>query len=421
MNIIKRIITIVLVILMFVFSLGVYADSYLIKIWFEDTNNERMSPVYTKEISVVPIVKTVGYGYAYATYEDTNGADTIIKTIIYDENLNENTYTYAKNFEMNGTDYSHHNISISNMSVVNKTFVKYVAYDNEIVSIYTSQTSQEYKNVTYNKETESFNIYGVNTKGLPVFYGDLSYRDLEILYLDEQHMYDVVVYDYGVNIIDYYAIDNLATAKFDVGTMLIDNELSLYLDYEINRDYNRVRIELYDEDMNFISDDLNPEVENEEYKYELAANNFIGYSYLSFDLNSLKDLGIPALTSVTKVFNKPYTYKNDKGVEETVASGVTFAKAEKSYADYTLVEYGMLFTKENIEISDFLIGKEKIQKAKGEAIGQSGRYYGILFYGPGIKFGETYYTLPYAIYENTNGEQITVYGQNKTSFTPEEE
>lgn len=128
---------------------------------------------------------------------------------------------------------------------------------------------------------------------------------------------------------------------------------------------------------------------------------------------------VPEVTPVTNIYNKPYTYVNESGVEETVASGVTFARAEEKIGDYTLKEFGMLFTKDNIDLNSFVIGAKNIKKAEGKAIGQTGRHYGILFYGPGVKYGVTYYTLPYAIYEDLLGNKVTVYGNNITNFTPE--
>lgn len=127
---------------------------------------------------------------------------------------------------------------------------------------------------------------------------------------------------------------------------------------------------------------------------------------------------LPEITPVTSIYNKPYTYVNESGVEETVASGITFARAE-DYDGYELAEYGMLFTKDVIDVDDFIIDAENVLKAEGKSIGATGKHYGILFYGPGVKYGVTYYTLPYAIYKDVTGNETIVYGNDILSFTPE--
>lgn len=126
----------------------------------------------------------------------------------------------------------------------------------------------------------------------------------------------------------------------------------------------------------------------------------------------------PEPVPVTRVYNKPYTFKNQNNEDETVPSGVAFAKLAEDDG-YILKEYGMLFANKDITKDNFIIESEFVKKAVGKAIGTSGRYFGILFYGPGVKYGITYYTLPYAIYEDANGKLITVYGNSIISFIPE--
>ena len=79
----------------------------------------------------------------------------------------------------------------------------------------------------------------------------------------------------------------------------------------------------------------------------------------------------------------------------------------------------MLLSKENVNPDNFKIGYSGVVKAEALKSKTTDGGYGILFYGNGIKYGKTYYTIPYAIYVNESGNTITVYGDNIIKFVPE--
>ena len=91
-------------------------------------------------------------------------------------------------------------------------------------------------------------------------------------------------------------------------------------------------------------------------------------------------------------------------------SGITFATVGES-GDYTVKEFGIVFSKTDETPTLEEDGKKYAALSKTV----SGQY-GVKLFGTGLKFGTTYYTTPYAIYESIHGEYI-VYG-NPVSFTP---
>ena len=127
---------------------------------------------------------------------------------------------------------------------------------------------------------------------------------------------------------------------------------------------------------------------------------------------------LPEISSSATTFNCPYTYVDDSGKESTVPAGIVFGRAVTEYNGYTLSEYGMLFSKNEISAENFKKGLSSVKKAKGVEARNNEGYFGILFYGNAIKYGQTYYTIPYAVYKKDN-KTITVYGENVVTFTPE--
>ena len=75
-------------------------------------------------------------------------------------------------------------------------------------------------------------------------------------------------------------------------------------------------------------------------------------------------------------------------------------------------------SEDDIDNEEFKIGCSGVKKAKAvNPCGKTGAY-GILFYGSGIQYGVTYYSLPYAIYEDEDKNEIIIYGKSIIEFTP---
>ncbi|MBE7020220.1 MAG: hypothetical protein E7411_02145 [Ruminococcaceae bacterium] len=123
-----------------------------------------------------------------------------------------------------------------------------------------------------------------------------------------------------------------------------------------------------------------------------------------------------ALSGYDYIFSTRDTITLNDGTKYTGYMGVVFAKAEESIGEYTRTEYGVAISENELDTKGFEEGNSVIF-AKGEKINASSQY-GIRFYGSGIKEGKTYYTLPYAKYENKAGETISVFGNKVMTFKP---
>ena len=129
----------------------------------------------------------------------------------------------------------------------------------------------------------------------------------------------------------------------------------------------------------------------------------------------------PVVTSINTVYEMPYTYTDESGLKKTVPSGVAFATVYDQYGNYELKEFGMLLTDKNLDKENFKITTKGIIKGKGETKPNVEGQFGIMFYGNGLEYGKTYYTLSYAIYEDEEGNELTIYGNNVTEFSPKGE
>jgi len=96
--------------------------------------------------------------------------------------------------------------------------------------------------------------------------------------------------------------------------------------------------------------------------------------------------------------------------------GVVFAKAPYSAGDYTRTECGILFSKKDIDRETFMADNEAVA-LKADSARADGTY-GIKLFGTGIRLMKTYYALPYAKYEDSNGNELTVYGEKVLTFSP---
>lgn len=123
-----------------------------------------------------------------------------------------------------------------------------------------------------------------------------------------------------------------------------------------------------------------------------------------------------ALSYFNKVFAAVDTFILSDGSSYTGPVGVIFATTLDKVGDYDRTEYGVILSEEELTVDEFKTDKKAVW-AKGLKINNKNQY-GIRFYGNKIKAGKTYYTLPYAKYENTKGDKVIVYGTKVIEFTP---
>ena len=124
------------------------------------------------------------------------------------------------------------------------------------------------------------------------------------------------------------------------------------------------------------------------------------------------------VTAFNKVFASTDTFIHEDGKEYTAPVGIVFASAGENLAGLERAEYGVMLSLKEISKEEFATDSE-VFIAPGKRISEGGQF-GIRFFGSKIKVGETYYALPYAVYEDADGERVTVYAENVLTFIPEE-
>jgi len=152
-----------------------------------------------------------------------------------------------------------------------------------------------------------------------------------------------------------------------------------------------------------------------------GANKGAGCSIALFEINSV--MGIPDYSHSCFIegYEKAFTlyepfFANNMIVKSP--SAIVFAKAVESYGEYKRCEYGFLLSEKKLAKNEFLTDSD-VLRIEGNGISESD-YYGIRFYGKGIKGGSEYFGLPYAKYIDFSGEELEVYGEDILSFIPEE-
>ncbi len=151
--------------------------------------------------------------------------------------------------------------------------------------------------------------------------------------------------------------------------------------------------------------------------------DFVKFNGVTVEVNASGAYTTPAITedstieiafremeALPTVITAPFVF-NWLDQATHLPSGITFATAGASN-DYLLKEYGVVYS--DTDTTPTI--EEGASKYPGFLKNDAGQF-GIKLYGTGLRIGTTYYTTPYAIYENaTTGEQIA-YGAS-TSFTP---
>lgn len=118
--------------------------------------------------------------------------------------------------------------------------------------------------------------------------------------------------------------------------------------------------------------------------------------------------------------NAVYTGKEPFVANNTIykgASFIVFAKTVSEYGDYSLKEQGCIFSENPLTYDEFITGLS-LSAVKSDKAPKS-EYYGIRFFGNKIVSGRSYYILPYAIYSDTFGNELKVFGEKIITAVPE--
>lgn len=182
------------------------ACEYTLKLQLLNAGNQAVSPIY--EVKYNSRYCEILYGNLWDKgIMNTLGGDIAeIKTT--DSNGEEKIYTLAYKVSINGGSFVKGVDEIENIPL--NSLVKFALnsqgnihrldYDNEV--------NETYAGVEYDKGTNCFLKDGAEIPALPIYY-DMCYQ----AYLNENHLYDIEVYDTGINVTNYYAKDKEYTVK----------------------------------------------------------------------------------------------------------------------------------------------------------------------------------------------------------------
>lgn len=192
---------------------------YTVKLCLEDKNGAVISPIYTKIYSIASVPVLYGNIMSYCCDEDIYGNEFLL-ILFCDNNGEEKSYT-STNILINNENY------VFGEDIPIGVFAKFAFSDNKNAVLNYDTDFQTYNNVTYNPSTQKFVGLNVNTKALPVYY---KYNDKFVTpILDENHKYNIEVYDYAVNITSISAL-NKAETIINIDTEnCVDSDFSQYV------------------------------------------------------------------------------------------------------------------------------------------------------------------------------------------------
>ncbi len=181
------------------FSFGNLANeqkTYLVKLWLEDENGNKISSDYEKLYTVEPADICYGFILKKGVASGSITEHVELKTNRPDGSVA--TYDCAERVRINGTGYR--NAEDIYNAVETGTYVK-MAVENGVVAVLDFDTaSSAFGDAVYDSATKRFSANGTEFDDLPVYY---EYNgDYAPAYLDENHFYDIEVTRHGICITD---------------------------------------------------------------------------------------------------------------------------------------------------------------------------------------------------------------------------
>ena len=200
------------------FSFGNLANeqkTYLVKLWLEDENGNKISSDYEKLYTVEPADICYGFILKKGVASGSITEHVELKTNRPDGSVA--TYDCAERVRINGTGYR--NAEDIYNAVETETYVK-MAVENGVVTVLDFDTaSLVFADAVYDFATKRFSANGTEFDDLPVYY---QYNEEFVsAHLDENHLYDIEVYDYAICVTDMKSKTDAAVLDYiDIGSAI---------------------------------------------------------------------------------------------------------------------------------------------------------------------------------------------------------
>ena len=150
-------------------------------------------------------MKAAEYLYGFVVAKDTVGISGDLMLLVSDTEGNKTPYTCQSKVRINSEIYKNGNDASGAMPV--GVFIRYTLSGGYINLIDFDNAPDVLKGVEYNTSTGTFS--GVSAR--PIYY--VSNGEVYKPNLDENYIYDIEVYDYGVNITNFVSKDSLAVIE----------------------------------------------------------------------------------------------------------------------------------------------------------------------------------------------------------------
>ena len=195
--------------------------TYTIKIWLESMDDSNVaSDVYTFKHST----KKIDVKYAHLLKKAvSSGLDEVVMIKTVEPDGTSAIYNCEQNTIINGRRYR--NLDEQSNAVSENVFAK-IAVDDGVVKVLNFTTEpQIFENVSYNENEKCFE--GIS-KDLPIYY---SYNETFVpAYLDENHLYDIELHEYGTYITDMKSKTDKEVIKLIEADHGIGRDFSPYIE-----------------------------------------------------------------------------------------------------------------------------------------------------------------------------------------------
>ncbi len=167
----------------------------------------------------------------------STGISQKLQLLVADKNGVETIYTCNSRIRINGTAYR--SASDAGAEIPDGVYVKMAVEDGAVTIINYGSSCDTFQNVSYNERTNSFNGIKNRKSGLPIY---CIYNDVFVpSYPDENHYYDIEVYDYAICITDVRSKDGKEVIKLiETGSGIVSGFLQcirIYCETESDCEY----------------------------------------------------------------------------------------------------------------------------------------------------------------------------------------
>ena len=241
------------------------SKAYVVKFWLEDREGNEKSSKYIKEY-------TVNKGEVKDTFISrkglsSTGFEEVVMIKAADKDGIEKTYYFAEKVRINGSNYR--NAQDIYDAVEENSFAKMAVEDGAITVLNFGSSLGNYQNAEYNSKDKAFIAGDAEIQSLPVYYR--YNEDFVKPYLDENHYYDIDVYDYAICINEMKSKTEKTVIDYiDIGSKIgSDFNQVITVCCEVNGDQSfTLKGRIYDEKRKLVSS---------------AECEFSGYGELTFE------------------------------------------------------------------------------------------------------------------------------------------